>query len=127
LAEVCVVWSFVYLALRRSLELVLLCFRSAEAKEIEILVLRHELAVLRRQHPRPRLQPTDRALLAAWSRLLPRARWSVFLVRPETALLRCADPWHAEAATSLLDQIVKASSSNATARRRPAGSSTASS
>jgi putative transposase len=84
-----VVWSFVYLALRRSLELVLLCFRSAEAKEVEILVLRHELAVLRRQHPRPRLQPTDRALLAALSRLLPRARWPVFLVRPET-LLR----WH---------------------------------
>jgi putative transposase len=84
-----VVWSFVYLALRRSLELVLLCFRSAEAKEIEILVLRHELAVLRRQHPRPRLQPKDRALLAALSRLLPRLRWSVFLVRPET-LLR----WH---------------------------------
>jgi putative transposase len=84
-----VVWSFVYLALRRSLELVMLCFRSAHAKEIEILVLRHELAVLRRQHPRPRLQPTDRALLAALSRLLPRARWSVFLVQPET-LLR----WH---------------------------------
>ena len=58
------VWSFVYLALRRSLELVMLCFRSAHAKEIEILVLRHELAVLRRQHPRPRLQPTDRALFA---------------------------------------------------------------
>jgi putative transposase len=84
-----VVWSFVYLALRRALELILLCFRSAEAKEIEILVLRHELAVLRRQHPRPRLQPADRALLAALSRLLPRARWPVFLVRPET-LLR----WH---------------------------------
>jgi hypothetical protein len=84
-----VVWSFVYLALRRSLELVLLCFRSAEAKEIEILVLRHELVVLHRQHPRPRLQPTDRALLAALSRLLPRARWSLFLVQPAT-LLR----WH---------------------------------
>ena len=83
------VWSFVYLALRRSLELLLLCFRSAQAKEIEILVLRHELAVLRRQHPRPRLQPADRALLAALSRLLPRVRWSVFLVQPET-LLR----WH---------------------------------
>jgi hypothetical protein len=42
--------------------------------------------VLRRQHPRPGLQPTDRALLAALSRLLPRARWSVFVVRPETLL-----------------------------------------
>jgi hypothetical protein len=84
-----VVWSFLYLALRRSLELVMLCFRSAEAKEVEILVLRHELAVLRRQHPRPRLQPKDRALLAALSRLLRRARWSVFLVQPETLLT-----WH---------------------------------
>jgi putative transposase len=84
-----VVWSFVYLALRRSLELILLCCRSADANEIELLVLRHELAVLRRQQPRPRLQPTDRALLAALSRLLPRARWSAFLVQPET-LLR----WH---------------------------------
>jgi putative transposase len=53
------------------------------------LVVRHELAVLRCQHPRPGLQSTDRALLAASSRLLPRSRWSVFLVRPET-LLR----WH---------------------------------
>jgi hypothetical protein len=43
-AEVGVVWSFVYLALRRVLELVLLCFRSADAKEIEILVLGHQLA-----------------------------------------------------------------------------------
>jgi len=84
-----VIWSFVYLALRRSLELVLLCLWSTEAKEIEILVLRQELAVLRRQHPRPRMQPPDRALLAAFSRLLPRPRWSVFLVQPET-LLR----WH---------------------------------
>jgi putative transposase len=87
--EVSVVWSFVYLALRRILELVMLCCQQAEAKEIEILILRHELAVLRRQHPQPHLQPKDRALLAALSRRLPRARWSVFLVKPETLLA-----WH---------------------------------
>jgi hypothetical protein len=83
------VWSFLYLALRRVLELLVLCWRSTDAKEAEILVLRHQLAVLRRQHPRPRLQPNDRALLAALSRLLPRPRWSIFVVTPET-LLR----WH---------------------------------
>jgi putative transposase len=87
--EVLVVWSFVYLALRRILALMVLCWRSADAKEVEILVLRHQLAVLRRQHPRPRLQPNDRALLAALSRLLPRHRWSIFMVTPHT-LLR----WH---------------------------------
>jgi putative transposase len=65
-----------------------LCCRSAKAKETEILVPRHELAVLRRQHPRPRLQPKDRALLAALSRHLPQARWSVLLVKPETLLAR---------------------------------------
>jgi putative transposase len=68
------VWSYIYLALGRILELVMLCCRSTGAKEIEILVLRHELAVLRRQHPRPRLLPKDRALLAALSRQLPRVR-----------------------------------------------------
>jgi hypothetical protein len=87
--EVLVVWSFVYLALRRVLELMVLCWRSAGAKEVEILVLRHQLAILRRQLPRPRLQPHDRALLAALSRLLPRPRWSIFVVTPETLL-----GWH---------------------------------
>ena len=91
-AGVPVVWSFLYLALRHVLELIMLCCRSTEAKEIEILVLRHELTVLRRQHPRPRLQPKDRALLAALSRQLPRARWSVFLVKPET-LFDCTGAW----------------------------------
>jgi putative transposase len=83
------VWSFFYLALGRLLELIVLCWRSRDAKEVEILVLRHQLTVLRRQHPRPRLQPKDRALLAAFSRLLPRPRWSIFVVTPAT-LLR----WH---------------------------------
>ena len=78
-----------YLALRRVLELVALCFRSTEFKELEIVVLRHELEVLRRQVGRPRLRQTDRVLLAAASRLLPRSSWSSLFVSPET-LLR----WH---------------------------------
>ena len=43
--EVLVVWSFVYLALRHVIELMVLCWRSADAKEVEILVLRHQLAM----------------------------------------------------------------------------------
>jgi hypothetical protein len=71
------------------LRLVLLRPRSTEFKELEILVLRHQLAVLRRQTRRPQLTTTDRVFLAAASRLLPRSRWKSFLVTP-TTLLR----WH---------------------------------
>jgi putative transposase len=78
-----------YLMLRRSIQLLVLLARGDAAKDLEILVLRHQLAVLRRQVARPRLEPADRALLAALSRALPRARWSCFFVNPDT-LLR----WH---------------------------------
>ena len=81
--------SLLYLALRKLIELVALRPRSAEYKELEIVVLRHELAILRRQVASPALKPADRAFLAAAGRLLPRVRWSSFLVTPET-LLR----WH---------------------------------
>ena len=81
--------SFFYVALRRVMALVLLCFRSSDFKELEIVVLRHELAVLRRQASRPVLRPADRVFLAAASRLLPRTRWSTFFVTPETLLT-----WH---------------------------------
>ena len=83
------VWSFAYLAVRGLFGLVLLLGRSDRSKELEILVLRHELAVLRRGSRRPRIEPADRALLAALSRELPRPAWAPFSVRPET-LLR----WH---------------------------------
>jgi putative transposase len=81
--------SALYVVVCRLLEWLVLLGRGDRAKELEILVLRHELSVLRRQVSRPRFEPHDRLLLAALSRLLPRGSWNAFLVRPET-LLR----WH---------------------------------
>ena len=71
------------------MQALVLLARGDAANDLEMLVLRHQLGVLRRQPPRPRLEPADRALLAAVSRVLPRARWSCFFVQPQT-LLR----WH---------------------------------
>src|SRR5438309_946967 len=62
-----------------------------DGKDVEIAVLRNQLAVLHRQVARPRYAPTDRLVLATLARLLPRERWSAFLVTPAT-LLR----WHRE-------------------------------
>jgi putative transposase len=81
--------SALYVVVRRVLEFVVLLGRRDRAKELEILVLRHELSILRRQVGRPRFEAHDRVLLAAFSRMLPRASWNVFLVRPETLL-----SWH---------------------------------
>jgi putative transposase len=87
-------WSLVYLVVRNLFALVWLLARPRRSKELEILVLRHELAVLRRQAARPKLTYADRALLAALSRSLPRTVWPSFPVKPET-LLR----WHRELVT----------------------------
>jgi putative transposase len=75
--------------LRRLLELLVLRLRSQPSKELEILVLRHQLQVVQRQVGRPRLRPCDRVLLAAFSRSLPRSAWPSLLFSPAT-LLR----WH---------------------------------
>ena len=80
-----------YLMLARVLSWLTLLARSDAAKDVEILVLRHEVAVLRRHHPRPRLTWVDRALLSALSRLLPPPLRRLRLVSPRT-LLR----WHAQ-------------------------------
>ncbi len=76
--------SLLYWALRRLLELMVLLARPDATNQVEILVLRQELLVLRRQVGRPRCRPTDRALLAGLARMLPRERWGSLFVRPET-------------------------------------------
>jgi putative transposase len=84
-----VVVSLLYLLFRRALAVAALRLRSREFKELEIVVLRHELAVLGRHTPRPRLDESDRVFLAAASRLLGRAGRPSFFVRPDTLL-----GWH---------------------------------
>jgi hypothetical protein len=61
----CVLPRLAYLTLCRSTQLLALLTRGDAVKDLEILVLRHQLTVLRRQVPRPRLEPADRALLTA--------------------------------------------------------------
>jgi transposase InsO family protein len=84
-----VVLSVLYVALQRVLQLLFLRFRSTRSEDLEIVVLRHQIAVLRRQVRRPAFRAADRVFLSAASRLLPRVCWSAFVVTPAT-LLR----WH---------------------------------
>ena len=78
----CMIVSFGYLILRQLMQLIVLGMRGERVNEVEILVLRHQVAVLRRQVKRLDLEPADRAVLWALSRLLPRPRWATFLVTP---------------------------------------------
>src|SRR3982751_3442939 len=77
--------SLAYQLLRQILQMLTQLARDGGAKDVELLVLRHEVAVLRRQIHRPQLRPADRVVLAALSRLLPRQRWSAFFVTRDDA------------------------------------------
>ena len=99
--------KIVYLLVRRLLSLAVLVFRGDRAKDAELLVLRHENAVLRRHVGRVRYEPADRVWFAALARLIPRSRWTeVFPVTPATLLA-----WHRKLAAKKYD----------TSRRRKPG------
>ena len=78
-----------YRLVRLVIDLLVLRGRTDRSKDAEILVLRPQLAVLHRQTPRPRFEPTDRAFITVFARVLGRDRWSMFLVKPDTILA-----WH---------------------------------
>jgi putative transposase len=109
-----VIFSVAYLLARRLLGCLMVLARREVSKDAELLVLRHQNAVLRRQIGRVRYQPGDRLRLAALSRLIPRRRWGeVFAVTPATLLA-----WHRQLVTRRWD---------CTTRRRPGRPSTAAS
>ncbi len=81
--------SFLYRLVRHVLEAIRNHRTDAVAKDAEIIVLRHQLAVLQRQVTRPRLTLSDRAIVSALALVVPLERWASFLVTPETILR-----WH---------------------------------
>ena len=85
----------VYLIFDRLLGWLLLLGRTSSSKDIELLVLRHEVAILRRTNPRPRLDWADRAVLAALIRRLPAVLCGHRLVTPATVLR-----WHRRLVTT---------------------------
>jgi putative transposase len=86
-----VVVALVYLLVRRLVRLTAISSNEQLDTEVELVVVRHQLKGPQRQVGRPRLRRRDRVFMAAISRVLPRARWSAFVVSPQT-LLR----WHRE-------------------------------
>jgi len=98
-----VIFSVLCLAVRRLLGCLMMLTRRHVSKDAELLVLRHENAVLRRQISRVRYQPADRLWLAALSRLIPRCRWGeVFAMTPATLLA-----WHRRLVTRKWDTVIR--------------------
>jgi len=88
----------VYLVVRNLFAFMWLLARPRRSNELELLLLRHELAILRRQTGRARLTPADRTLFAALMRPLSRPAWAGLSVKPETVLR-----WHRQLVTRPLD------------------------
>ena len=104
-----------YLLICRVLSVVVLVFRGDSAQAAELLVLRHENAVLHRNIGRVRDEPADRLWLAALARLLPRRRWTeIFPVTPATLLT-----WHHRLAAKT---TTRANGASPAGPRRPGAS-----
>jgi len=94
-----VLLKIIYLLVRRLFSLVVLIHRCDSAKDAELLVLRHENAVLRRHASRVRYEPADRVWFAALARLIPRNCWTgIFPMTPTTLLT-----WHRKLAAGKYD------------------------
>jgi putative transposase len=94
-----VLLKIVYVLVRRLLSLAVLVFRGDRAKDAELLVLRHENAVLRRHADQVRYDPADQVWFAALARLIPRSCWpGIFPVTPATLLT-----WHRKLAAGKYD------------------------
>jgi putative transposase len=92
-----------YMLTRRLLGLAVLVFRGNQAKDAELLVLRHENAVLRRHTGRIRYEPADRVWFTSVARLIPRRRWAeVFPATPATLLA-----WHRKLAAKKYDTSMR--------------------
>jgi putative transposase len=107
--------KIIYLIVRLVAALAVLVFRRDLAKDAELLVLRHENAVLRRHAGRTRYEPADRVWFTALARLIPRERWAgVFPVTPATLLT-----WHRRLAR---ESTTRANGASPAARRQSAAS-----
>jgi putative transposase len=94
-----VLLKIAYLLMRWSFSVTVLVFRGDEARDAEILMLRHENALLRRQAGRVRYEPADRAWFTALTWFIPRSRWAgIFPVTPATLLA-----WHRKLAARKYD------------------------
>ena len=114
-----VLLKIVYLLVRQVLGFVVVATFSRDlAKEAELLALRHENAVLRRQVKRTRYEPADRVWFAALAQLIPRGHWvGVFPVTPATLLA-----WHRRLDTRKRESTTRAGSASPAARRQSAAS-----
>lgn len=101
--------SFVYVLGCRVLEFVVLLIRGERSKELEIVVLRYQLSILRRQAGRPQLAQRDGLVLAALSCVLPRRYWHAFFVTPESCCAGTGGLSSAAGRTRIGNRVVRQS------------------